>query len=329
MNRGVLVQLGRRIFLKNFYLKFIAVILALALYIWVSEDRETVVAGYAPVQIVVPDEQTLVSDPVDRVKVTFRGRWSDINRFDPSQLDPIRIDLSPDDSVVSLTPNMIGVPPSIRITDIEPSSIYVELEAETYKNVPLRPRISGEPRTSYTVESTRVTPETITIRGPESRIDEIDTVRTEQVDISDRTDSLERTVQPDIGDGLISVELDEPIMLSVDIETEEVTETLDNISVSAVNTSYATEVEPSTAAVTIRGAKPDIDSLDLDVIRAEIDLTDEDDRPPGTFSRQAEVVNLPADVELDRIHPDRFRVTTERIDDGDVEPGGESEPESL
>ena len=34
---------------------------------------------------------------------------------------------------------------------------------------------------------------------------------------------------------------------------------------------------------------------------------------PGAFSRSAEVVNLPSGVEFRRIHPDRFRVTTEAV----------------
>lgn len=313
MNRGVLIKLARRVFVKNFFLKFIAAVLTLALYIWVSEDRETVVAGYAPVQIVVPDGLSLVSDPIDRVKVTFRGRWSDINRFDPSDLDPIRLDLSPTDkdTVVSITSDRMAVPPTIRVTDIEPDSMYVDLERESYKNVPVRPRVSGNPRSPYTVEQVQITPETITIRGPESRLDDIDAVPTERVDITDRTRSLRREVRPDISDGLITAEFDTPIELTVDIVTEEIAERLDGVPVEAVNTSYETTVEPTVAQVEVRGPKPVVEDLDRDLIRGEIDLSSEDERPPGTYSRGAQVVNLHPDLDVVRIHPERFRVVTE------------------
>lgn len=327
MNGGVLIQMARRVFVRNFYLKFIAAVLTLALYIWVSEDRETVVAGYAPVRIVVPDEMTLVSDPIDRVKVTFRGRWSDINRFDPSDLDPIRIDLSPGDkdTVVSITSDMIGVPPAIRVTDIEPSSMYVDLEDESFKNVPIRPRITGDPRPSYTVANIQVSPRTVTLRGPDSRLEAIESVRTERIDISDRTESLQREVRLDIDDGLVSVELDSAIQLDVDIETEEISETLSDLPVDAVNTSYETSVDPQRAELMIRGPESVITDLDRDLIRVEIDLSDEDQRPPGTFSLQAEVVNLPPEVELRRIHPERFRVVTTRPQRDAGEDEGEPE----
>ncbi len=315
MNGGVLIDLGRQIFVRNFYLKFIAIILTLALYIWVSEDRETVVAAHAPVQMVVPDDMMLVSEPLDRVTVTIRGRWSDIDRFDTGDMDPIRLDLSPadDETVVSITPDMIRVPPALRVTDVEPDNIYVELEPEITRTVPLEPQVSGSAADSYTVEDIRVRPETITIRGPQSRVEQIDEIQTERVDISGQTDSIEREVRPRIEDGLVTAELDEPIVVTVDIETEEITETLSAIPVEGVNTRYRTTVEPAEADVTVYGPQSTIEQLDLDLIRGEIDLTEEDERPPGAFSRGAEVVNLPSDVEFRRIHPERFRVTTEAV----------------
>ena len=325
MNGGVLIDLARQVFVRNFFLKFIAIILTLTLYIWVSEDRETIVTGFAPVQIVVPDDLVLVSDPIDRIEVTVQGRWSDIDRFAPNEIDPIRLDLSPGDdgSVISITPEMVGVPPEIQIVSIDPDSMYVEFEPESFKSVPVEPQITGTPRPSYTIEDQRITPETVTVRGPENRLDQLDSVPTERVDITDRSESLQRAVRLRIDDGLISAEYDDPIMLEIDIETEEISQTLEALPVEAVNTSYDTTVEPTEADVVIRGPESVIETLNRDLVRLEIDLTDEDDRPPGTFSRSAEIVNLPPDVEATYIEPDRFRVITEDdsstagADDGD------------
>lgn len=314
MNGGVLIDLGRRIFVRNFYLKFIAVILTLALYIWVSEDREAVVAGHAGVQMVVPDDMVLVSEPVDRVKVTVQGRWSDINRFDITNLDPIRLDLSPgdDESVVSITRDMIGVPPSLRVTDVDPDSVYVELEPLEYRTVALEPHITGSTGDSHTVVDTRVDPDTITVRGPRSRIEDLSAVPTERVDITDLTQSLQRQVRPRIDDGLITADVDQPITVYVDIETEEVTETLTELAVEAVNTGYDATVEPADADVTVRGPASVIEQLDTALIRLEIDLSD---HSPGTYSRDASVVNLPPDVQVEHVHPQRFRVIVEPADD--------------
>src|SRR5690554_3710667 len=207
MSSLTLRNILRRIFVHNFSLKFIAGVLTLALYIWVSEDRETVVASFAPVRIVVPDNLMLVSDPLDRVKVTIRGRWSDINRFDPSNLEPIRLDLTraDSDSIVTISSTMVRVPPGLRVVSIEPSSMYVELEQEAQRMVPIIPQTTGQPQSSYVVEGIDVNPARVAIRGPRSRLDRINSVQTEPVDVSNHNESFERNVQLLVDDGLVPI----------------------------------------------------------------------------------------------------------------------------
>ncbi len=313
MNGGALTNFIRNVFVRNFYLKFIAAILTLSLYIWVAEDRETSEPGYAPLEVSAPDGMVLVSDPEGWVEFTLRGRRSLLNRLDIDDLDPIRLDLDPadDDSYVRITSAMVGVPPNIRVTDIEPPAVYIELEPEDIKTVDVEPQIAGEPANWYTVEEIRTSPQTITLRGPQSLLAQMDSVPTEEIDITGRSSSLRRSVQPIIDHKLITAELDDDIVVEVDIETEEVTKTIDDISVDAVNTSYDTVVDPDTARLTVTGPLPILEDMDQDLLRLEIDLTEEDQRPPGTYSRPAEAVNLPDRVQVDAIFPERFRVTTE------------------
>lgn len=312
MNGKLLTTLLRRIFVENFYLKFTAAILTLALFIWVSEDRETVIVGYAPVQIVVPDDLVLVSEPVDRVRVTIRGRWSRISRFDISQLEPIRVNLSPSDpdQVVALFADMIRVPPGLRVTHIEPSSLLVETEPESLKTVPVRPRIIGEPAPSYFVEEVSVQPEAITIRGPESLLTEITSIPTATINIDSKNASLRQRVDLRPQEALISLEHDEPVEVLVTIGQEELVQTFYNLPVIAVNTAYDTTISPATTNLSLRGGARAFEELDREALRVEIDLSEEDQRPTGTYSREAEVRNVPRGLTVDRLYPDRFRVTT-------------------
>ncbi|RAL21621.1 hypothetical protein DL240_12245 [Lujinxingia litoralis] len=312
MSSLTLRNILRRIFVHNFSMKFIAAVLTLALYIWVSEDRETVVASFAPVRIVVPDNLVLVSDPLDRVKVTIRGRWSDVNRFDPSQLEPIRLDLTraDSDSIVTITPNMVRVPPGLRVVALEPSSMYVELERESQRVVPIIPQTTGEPQANYVVEGIRVNPARVAIRGPQSRLERINSVQTEPVDVSNRNESFDRNIQLRVEDGLVRVDYDRRIRVNVEIGSELDTRTLEDIPVTGVNTSLQVDISPATTSVTVRGPRALVNRLNADVVRAEIDLSDEDRRPPGTFSKEVQIQNLPQDVEQVQVYPDRFRVVT-------------------
>ncbi|MBA2662155.1 MAG: YbbR-like domain-containing protein [Bradymonadaceae bacterium] len=302
----------RRIFVHNFYLKFVAAVLTLALYIWVSDDREMVVAGYAPVRVVVPDDMVLTSDPLDRVKVTIRGRWSDINRFDPSQIDPIRIDLTrtDQDSVVALSTDMVRVPPGLRVVAIEPGHMLVQLEEEADKSVRVVAQIVGEPRPPYALSELKVTPEEVVLRGPRSVVDRISTVSTEALDLSNRTQSFQKQVRLRLENPQLSYDLDQPIVVQAIIVTQEATRTFENVPVSAVNTTHAVEVSPPTTTITVRGPSDVVERMRTDIMRAELDLSAEDRRPPGTFSKDVIVRNLPSDVTLVRVYPMSFRVTT-------------------
>ncbi len=310
----------RRLVFNNLYLKLIAVVMTIALYAWVSGDRETVATGYAPVDLNAPEGMVLVSDTTDWVELTLRGQRSILDRFDPSELDPIRIDLGPDDddSYAHITPAMVGVPPTIRVTRIEPNSIFIELEEERFKTVDIEPAITGSPTSPYVVENVTTSPSVVSIRGPASEVDPLDALATQTIDITDRDQSLRQSVELDIESDFITAELDEPITVEIDIQSEDITRDIE-IPVDIVNTSLETSAQPDRAQVTISGSPSTIEELDTDLIRAEIDMS-EGGQEPGVYSRHAEVINLPPDAELEHIHPERFRIVLEQPSDDEASP---------
>ncbi len=301
----------RRLLFKNLYLKLIAAVMTIAIYAWVSGDRETMATGYAPVELTAPDGMVLVSETTDWVEVTLRGQRSVLDRFDPSELDPVRIDLSPadDNSYAYITPAMVGVPAPIRVTRIDPNSIFVELEEEKEKTVEVEPIITGEPAPSYIVESVEVTPAEVSVRGPASEIDALDSLATDRIDISDRDQPLRRSVELDIDSDHLIVDPDTSITVEIQLSTEDVTETVE-IPVEVVNTGLETTLDVETGLLTLVAPPSVLDELDRDWLRAEIDMGDEGHNP-GVYSRPAEVVNLPDGVDIEGLHPERFRVVLE------------------
>jgi YbbR domain-containing protein len=306
-------QWFQRVFVVNGSLKLIAFVLTLALFIWVREDRESAVTGYVPVSPVIPEGMVLVSDPVERVRVTVGGRWTDLNKFDPSQLQTIRLNVEEDTSgLVSITADMIKLPPGLRVTSIQPNYVRVELEPAASHSVPIRPRIAGEPAESFDLGDVAVRPPRIQVTGPESSVENLEYVWTEPVDVTDRTESFEKRVNLRIDDPYVQYDVDRIITVKVPIDTQEVTRTLQDVGVVAVNTTHETDIRPETISVTVRGPKPIIDRMSGETIYAAIDLAAEDDKPPGTFSKPARIANLPPEVNLVAFHPTEFVVTTRR-----------------
>ena len=137
-------QFIHRFFVVNGSLKVIAFILTLALFIWVREDRESAVTGFVPVRLVIPEDQVITSEPVERVRVTVGGRWSDLTKFDPSQLPPVTLEVDSDSQgLVAITAEMLHLPAGLHVTSIQPSYVRIDLEPAASKTVTIRPRIVG------------------------------------------------------------------------------------------------------------------------------------------------------------------------------------------
>jgi len=302
----------RDIFVRNFHLKAIAVLLTFALYLWVGEDRETQIIATAPVQFSVPENHMLLEPDVDRAKVTLRGRWSTLNEFDQTDLRSIVVELSEsdDERLVPIEPESVQVPPGLQVVSIEPSFVRVDLEETVSREVAIEPRIVGRTRGSYRLGEVDVEPDEATVSGPEKVMENLGSIPTEPIDVTGRVRSFEKQVQLRPENSLINYNLDDPATVSVPIRAERIEKRLEDVEVSAVNTTYRTDISPETLGVTLEGPRSVIEDLDSESIHAVVDLSAEDDRPPGTFEKKARVRNLPSDVELVEMHPTHFVVET-------------------
>jgi YbbR domain-containing protein len=313
IGRGV-----RDIFVRNFHLKAVALLLTFALYLWVGEDRETQIIATAPLQFSVPENQMLLEPETDQAKVTLRGRWSTLNEFDQTNLRPIVVELSKSDDgrLVSIEPESVQVPPGLRVVSIEPSFVRVDLEETVSREVAIEPRIVGRTRGSYRLGEVDVDPDEVTVSGPENVMENLGSIPTEPIDVTGRVRSFKKQVQLRPENSLINYNLDGPVTVSVPIRAERVEKTVDEVEVSAVNTTYRTDVSPKALKVTLQGPRSVLDDLDSESIHAVVELSEQDDLPPGTFEKKVEVRNLPPDVELVEMHPQYFVVETlERADE--------------
>jgi YbbR domain-containing protein len=310
-------QIAHNIFIRNGHLKAIALLLTVALYLWVGEDRETQMIAAAPVRFSVPEELILTQPNIDRVKLTLRGRWSSLNQFDQNDLEPVVIQVSPDDDgqVVPITPDAVQLPPGVRTTSIEPSAVRVELEDRVEKTVKLSPRVVGRTRPGYVIQGVEVTPSELTVSGPQSVIGPLQSVPTERIDVTGRARSFQKQVQLRPESSQINYNLSNPVSVSVQIAAEEAQRTLQGLKVRPVNTSYETEIEPANLDVTVRGPAATVEELDSEQVYAVLDLAPQDAQEPGTFEKKPTLRNIPDTVEIVRMQPEYFLVTTRAAED--------------
>ncbi len=298
-------------FTENLLVKFVAFAIASGLFMWVRSDREATVVAHAAVRIELPDNMVLISPPLDRVRLTVRGRSSDINRFDPTEVPPLSVIASDDDEqTLNLTPDMVQLPVGLEVTEITPEFLRVRLEPLAKKRVAVSPRIAGEPREDYVVGHITLTPAQIDLRGPKSSIDKVEAVSTEVVDVSGRTQTIDRRVQIRLDDPLLRYDASVNFTVHIPIETVEFTQVVDNIPLLAVNTTREANITPKTLTATLRGPRATLDQITSTSLLATVDMSAEDRRGAGTFEKQPVVKNLPAGVTLVDYRPKNVIVST-------------------
>ena len=117
-------KLLRTIFLENLGLKIVSLILAITVFVLVRGEKDAQTGGFVKVIYSYPSDRVLVTDAPDRVRISVRGPWSRINRFNERDIDPIRIDLGAASSgEFKFQDDMIKLPPGLRVASFNPTSV--------------------------------------------------------------------------------------------------------------------------------------------------------------------------------------------------------------
>lgn len=179
----------RHAFVHNAPLKFVALILAVTLFILVNTSK--VITVEVGVSYTMPEDQVLVSNPVDQVRVTIKGSWRRIKRFDERELDRVHADLRDvPGNEYTFSEEAIRLPSGLAVLSIEPRNMPLRFEPAAEKTVRVSVPTSGQPAPGYKVASIVAKPSQITVRGAESAISTLDSVPTRELDLSGKSTSF-------------------------------------------------------------------------------------------------------------------------------------------
>jgi YbbR domain-containing protein len=189
---GSIAKHVRAAFVDNLGLKFIALVLALTVFILVNSDEDAVAGAYVRVAYTLPDDRVLVSDRVDQVRITVKGSERRIRRFDEDALATVQVDLRRLDSGdLVFRHDMFRLPPGLRLSSVDPPALPVRFEPLARKQVALVGATRGESAHGFGVAAVVATRtgcaagcDRVEIEGAESYVARIEEVRTEDVPLA-------------------------------------------------------------------------------------------------------------------------------------------------
>lgn len=179
----------KKVFFEDWALKLVALAITLTLWFGVTGSiTPTTRRMTVPLNLVVASNAQVMNSPQQEVEIEVSGdkrRIDEINRSELS-LGLDLTELSNGEHIVTLTPNavFIPLPQGVKLTDIAPARIAVNLESVEEKDLEVRADITGEPAPGHQVYSTTILPASVKVRGPSSVMRILDYIETDKIDVT-------------------------------------------------------------------------------------------------------------------------------------------------
>jgi len=291
----------------NVGLKFLSIVLAITVFLLVNTDRDREITARVGVAYTLPDDKVLVSDRQDEVRVTVKGPWQRLRKFDEREVDRINLDLrkAPSGDIL-LTPDMIKVPSGLTVVSINPRTIHVAFDRRVEKIVEVAAQASGRPQHGYVVSEIKPAPATIKVRGAEGTLAALTTVHTREISLEGRAESFVAETEFVPPDG-VEVEGSPQVVLHVTVDEELVNRKLPGLVVGVRGDGIDPArwaVAPAQVEVTLTGTLLAVEKARA-AIAPVVRLSAGDTR-----TREADVAidNLPPGIGV-KVSPERVKVT--------------------
>lgn len=204
--------LFRRIFLDDWLLKIVALAITLALWLGVTGLRTPTTKRLKNVTLNLnfPNELEVINSPPADVELFVTGDKRKVEPLIGSDL-VVSVDLSDikaGNQVVQLTPENVSIqlPSGVKLDEITPNKIPIQLEKVIERAVPVRAETDGSVADGYEIYSETVIPVNARVRGAESAVKSLDSIMTEKINLENRNaDFTARQVALNVSNSNITV----------------------------------------------------------------------------------------------------------------------------
>ncbi len=211
----------RKYILKNLPFKLVSLAIAVMLWWAVGRDQPIEIPMTVPLEFQhAPSNLEINSDYSFQALVTLRGPERLLQGMRPSEVHAI-LDLrgaNPGERTFDLTADDIHVPRNVKVVQIVPSQFHISFDRSSARSVEVQPRVIGTLLSGYGITEVMADPTTITIVGPERRVQAIQNAMTDPVDATGVVGKATFTTHAYVADPLVRVQTPGPIHVTVNAE---------------------------------------------------------------------------------------------------------------
>lgn len=246
-------------FLENAALKFVALVLALTVFVLVQNEESEVYHPWVSITYSQSDGRVLTSPRVDQVQLSIRGTHRRVKRLQKSRLESINVDLRTlSTGELRFEPEMFRLPEGVELVSIQPPSMFLEFDERDKKTVPVTIDVHGTPMRGFKLGELVASPAAVQVSGARRVLADLKSISTERIDLTGRRQNLKENVKlvaedmeiigaPDVE---ISIQIIEELEARELPAQEVIIQSLDPLAAPA--TKFL--VEPKSVVVTMYGS---------------------------------------------------------------------------
>jgi len=217
----------RQYVLKNLGFKLVSLAIAILLWWSVGRDQPIEIPMTVPLEFQnAPANLEINSDYPFQARLTLRGPERLLQGLNPSRIHAV-LDLQgagAGERTFDLSRNDIHVPRNVNVVQIVPAQFHISFDRSVARTVPVQPRVIGSLLSGYGIRTVTADPATITIVGPERRVQAIQTAMTDPVDATGVVGEAKVTTHAYVSDPLVRVRAPLPIQVTISTEKSSSTE---------------------------------------------------------------------------------------------------------
>ena len=186
----------------NLGLKVVSLVLAVIIWFYATGEGQDQITLRVPLQVDPPKaESTIVKGAQQTLRVVFQAPRTLINILssrDVTAYHKIEPGVGLGEYSFKVSPDDFKLPPGdIRILEIYPPTVAVTLDEVAFKRLKVRPNVQGEPAVGFSISESDilVDPNAVLVQGPRVKLEKIETMDTEPIDVVGRIRSFRRKVK--------------------------------------------------------------------------------------------------------------------------------------
>ncbi|MEW6386803.1 MAG: CdaR family protein [Thermodesulfobacteriota bacterium] len=293
---GWLASLGR-----NKSLKFLSLLLALALWFAVGGEERTETTLNLPLEVInLSPEMVITSEVPSGLQVRVMGPRSLIRSLSQSRLVHT-LNLAGakgGEHSFPLGPNSFSFPRGVQVTRVQPNPLSLTLSPKLTRTLPIHPVLVGNLPKGYEVKSIKTRPEKVTVKGPAQELAGLKAIDTLPIDLTNLTSSITLATDVDFGNLHLSLQEQVPILADLTIAPKIITRKLNGVPVSPVP--QPARLSPPRVTLTLQGPWRQINDLKPEDIKATVDTQD---LTAGRHRLKVDI-QLPQGINLQRLEPE-------------------------